>query len=101
MGFCRTSPPCWRRLGCTHSPSTCGPWPLGDIDRWEISNGMEWKVRFIDYPAQYRRIEDELMRTLKDVLSGGDLILRKHVREFEEHLAGFVGARYAVGVSNC
>jgi dTDP-4-amino-4,6-dideoxygalactose transaminase len=62
---------------------------------------MEWKVRFIDYPAQYRRIEDELMRTLKDVLSGGDLILRKHVREFEEHLAGFVGARYAVGVSNC
>jgi len=62
---------------------------------------MQWKVRFIDYPAQYRSIEDELMGTIKDVLSKGDLILRKHVRDFEEHLAVFVGTRYAVGVSNC
>ena len=23
--------------------------------------GMEWKVRFIDYPAQFQKMEDELI----------------------------------------
>jgi dTDP-4-amino-4,6-dideoxygalactose transaminase len=62
---------------------------------------MDWKVRFIDYPSQFQKMEAELMGTIRTVLSQGDLILRQHLRTFESNLAAFVGTRYAVGVSNC
>ncbi|MDA2912741.1 DegT/DnrJ/EryC1/StrS family aminotransferase [Acidobacteriia bacterium AH_259_A11_L15] len=62
---------------------------------------MEWKVRFVDYPSQFRKMEIEIMDTIKMVLSGGDLILRQQLHDFEAHLAAFVGTKYAVGVSNC
>jgi len=63
--------------------------------------GMEWKVRFIDYPAQFQKMEDELMGAMHTVLSQGDLMLRRQLRDFEAHLAAFVGTRHAVGTSNC
>lgn len=62
---------------------------------------LMWKVRFIDYPAQFRKMEREVMGTIRTVLSRGDLILRQQLRDFEEHLAAFVGTKYAVGVSSC
>jgi len=62
---------------------------------------MDWKVRFVDFPQQYRKMESELMGTIKTVLSQGDLILRQQLRDFENNLAAFVGTKYAVGVSNC
>jgi len=62
---------------------------------------MEWKVRFIDYPAQFRKMEREIMDTVRTVLSRGDLMLRQQLKDFEAHLAAFVGTRYAVGTSNC
>lgn len=62
---------------------------------------MDWKVRFVDFPEQYRMMETELLDTIKTVLSGGDLILRQQLRDFENNLAAFVGTKYAVGVSNC
>ena len=62
---------------------------------------MEWKVRFVDYPAQFRKLEGEIMGTLRTVLAQGDLMLRQQLRDFETHLAAFVGTRYAVGLSNC
>lgn len=62
---------------------------------------MEWKVRFIDFPAQFRAREQEIMATVREVLSRGDLMLRQQLRDFEEHLAAFVGTTRAVGVSNC
>lgn len=62
---------------------------------------MEWKVRFIDYPEQFRRMEPEIMGTIRTVLAKGDLMLRQQLRDFEAHLAAFVGTRYAVGTSNC
>jgi dTDP-4-amino-4,6-dideoxygalactose transaminase len=62
---------------------------------------MDYKVRFIDYPMHFGRMEAEVMETVRSTLSGGDLILRRQLREFEEQFAAFVGARYAVGVSNC
>lgn len=61
---------------------------------------MEWKVRYIDYPKQFRKLEDELMPSIRTVLANGDLILRKHTRDFEEHLAEFVGTGYAVGLNS-
>lgn len=62
---------------------------------------MEWKVPFIDYPAKFNKMESETMGTIKTVLSQGDLMLRQQLRDFESHLAAFVGTRYAVGTSNC
>ncbi|MGH7889580.1 MAG: DegT/DnrJ/EryC1/StrS family aminotransferase, partial [Thermodesulfobacteriota bacterium] len=62
---------------------------------------MDWKVRFVDFPQQYRKMETELIDTIKTVLSQGDLILRQQLRDFENNLAAFVGTKYAVGVSNC
>jgi dTDP-4-amino-4,6-dideoxygalactose transaminase len=62
---------------------------------------MNWKVRFIDYPAQFHKMEAELMSTIRTVLSQGDLMLRQQLRDFETNLAAFVGTRYAVGTSNC
>ena len=62
---------------------------------------MGWKVRFIDYPEQFRQLESEIMDTIRTVLSNGDLILRQQLKDFEADLAAFVGTNYAVGVSNC
>lgn len=62
---------------------------------------MDWKVRFIDYPTQYQKMEHEIMGTIKTVLSRGDLMLRQQLKDFEDHLANFVGTKYAVGLSNC
>src|SRR6058998_17629 len=62
---------------------------------------MEWKVRFVDYPAQFSKMESEIMDTIRTVLSQGDLMLRQQLRHFESHFAAFVGTRYAMGTSNC
>jgi dTDP-3-amino-2,3,6-trideoxy-4-keto-D-glucose/dTDP-3-amino-3,4,6-trideoxy-alpha-D-glucose/dTDP-2,6-dideoxy-D-kanosamine transaminase len=62
---------------------------------------MDWKVRFVDYPSQFRGMRDSIMSTVETVLTNGDLMLRQQLRDFENHLAEFVGTRYAVGISNC
>lgn len=62
---------------------------------------MEWRVRFVDYPSQFRSMEAELMGTVRTVLERGDLMLRQQLRDFEDHLAQFVGTKYSVGTSNC
>jgi dTDP-4-amino-4,6-dideoxygalactose transaminase len=62
---------------------------------------MDWQVRYVDYPSQFRQLEHEVLGTIRTVLAGGDLMLRQQLRDFETHLAAFVGAQHAVGVSNC
>jgi dTDP-4-amino-4,6-dideoxygalactose transaminase len=62
---------------------------------------MTWKVRFVDYPAQFKKMESEIMQCVHDVLAAGDLMLRQQLRDFEAHLAEYVGTKYAVGTSNC
>lgn len=62
---------------------------------------MEWKVRFFDYPLQFKIQEEKYMEIIKDVLSRGAYILGEDLRRFEENLARFVGCKYAVGVSSC
>ncbi|TRZ92797.1 MAG: DegT/DnrJ/EryC1/StrS family aminotransferase [Dehalococcoidia bacterium] len=62
---------------------------------------MAYKVPFVDFPKQYRTLEQELLAAIKDVLTHGDLILREEVRRFEHNMANFVGVRYAVGVNSC
>lgn len=62
---------------------------------------MSWKVKYIDYPSHFHKMEKELMNTIHTVLSKGDLMLRQQLRDFEDNFALFLGAKYSVGVSNC
>jgi dTDP-4-amino-4,6-dideoxygalactose transaminase len=62
---------------------------------------MDWKVRYIDYPQHYGQIREELLGTIDEVLTRGDVMLRQQLRDFEAHLAAFVGTAHAVGTSNC
>ena len=61
---------------------------------------MSYKVPFVDYPAHYRSLEGEINAAIKGVLSGGDLILRDQLRQFEENVASFTGTKYAVGLNS-
>lgn len=61
---------------------------------------MPYRVPFVNYPEHYRRIWDEVMGVITEVLSRGDLILRDQLRHFEENTAAFVGVKYAVGLNS-
>ena len=58
-------------------------------------------VRFWEPGKEFQRIEAEVMDTMRDVLSKGDLIMRHQMEDFEHNLAAFVGTSDAIGVSNC
>ena len=62
---------------------------------------MSYRVPFIDPTEHYRRIKAEIDFAITDTLSKGDLVLRQQLRDFEQHLADFVGVNYAVGVNSC
>jgi len=58
-------------------------------------------VPFIDPREHYRRIKSEIDFAISDTLAKGDLVLRQQLRDFEQHLADFVGVKYAIGVNSC
>ena len=60
-----------------------------------------YKVPFIDYPKHYRALKKEIDHSIVNVLSRGELILRKEVTAFEKRMARFLGVKYAVGVNSC
>ncbi|SNY44008.1 DegT/DnrJ/EryC1/StrS family aminotransferase [Paractinoplanes atraurantiacus] len=62
---------------------------------------MDWRVRFVDYPEQWRRQREGLLPVIEGTIAHGDLMLRQQLHDFEEHLASFNGSARAVGVSNC
>ncbi len=61
---------------------------------------MSYKVPFVDYPAHYRSMENEINAAIRGVLGSGDLILREQLRQFEGNVASFTGVKYAVGVNS-
>jgi perosamine synthetase len=46
-------------------------------------------------------IEEDELRAVQEVLLSGNLVQGKCVAEFEQTVAGYVGAKHAVAVSNC
>ncbi|XVU30171.1 DegT/DnrJ/EryC1/StrS family aminotransferase [Actinoplanes sp. CA-054009] len=62
---------------------------------------MDWRVRFVDYPEQWRRQREGLLPVIEDTIARGDLMLRQQLLDFERHLASFNGSARGVGVSNC
>lgn len=61
---------------------------------------MKYKVRFVNPQKQYKDHKKELVKTFDNVLSRGDLIMRRDLEEFEKKFAKFVGTKYAVGVNS-
>lgn len=61
---------------------------------------MNFKVPFVNVPEHYRLLRKEVLEVIDNVLSRGDLILRKDVEEFEQNLVSFVGVKYAVGLNS-
>ena len=61
---------------------------------------MTYKVPFVDFPAQYRLLQDDIMTAVQEVLSKGDFILRQQVCMLEESIASFLGVRHAIGVNS-
>ena len=59
------------------------------------------KVSFIDLARQHQPIKKELAKTFERILDSNQFILGKVVEEFEKEVASYVGAKYAIGVSNC
>lgn len=61
---------------------------------------MPYKVPFVNVPKQYQILKEEILKTFDDVLSRGDLILRKDVEDFEKSIADFVGTKHAIGLNS-
>jgi len=60
-----------------------------------------YRVPFVNPREHYRRLKSEIDFAITDTLDRGDLVLRQQLRDFEAHLAEFVGTKYAVGVNSC
>lgn len=61
---------------------------------------MAFKVPFIDPRSHYAKLKPEIDRAITDCLANGDLVNRHQLKDFEQHLAEFVGVKYAVGVNS-
>jgi len=61
---------------------------------------MAYRVPFVDPRAHYRCLKAEIDAAFTETLARGDLILRQQLRDFESHLAAFVGTKYAIGVNS-
>ena len=61
---------------------------------------MAYRVPFVNAKAHYNKWKGEIDAAITGCLASGDLICRGHLRDFEAHLADFVGVKYAVGVNS-
>jgi dTDP-4-amino-4,6-dideoxygalactose transaminase len=61
---------------------------------------MSYRVPFVDPRAHYARLKPEIDAAITGCLAAGDLICRRQLKDFEAHLARFVGVRYAVGLAS-
>ncbi len=57
-------------------------------------------VPFFNYPAVFMSLEAEFQAIFQDVGRRGAFIMQQDLRDFEQHLAEYTGARYAIGVAN-
>lgn len=57
-------------------------------------------MQFIDLKAQYRRIQNEIERRMQAVFEHTQFIMGPEVKEFEERLAAYVGAKHCISLSS-
>ncbi|MCM8770314.1 MAG: DegT/DnrJ/EryC1/StrS family aminotransferase [Candidatus Omnitrophica bacterium] len=58
------------------------------------------KVPFIDLRAQYKEIQKDFSRVIKDVLKRRDFILGLDVKLFEKEFAHYCGVKFAIGLNS-
>jgi UDP-2-acetamido-2-deoxy-ribo-hexuluronate aminotransferase len=58
------------------------------------------KIHMVDVVGQYQRIKPEIDAAVHKIIDSGQFILGKDVGELECQIAGFVGAKYAVGCAS-
>lgn len=61
---------------------------------------MAYKVPFIDPRSHYAKLKPEIDGAIVECLANGDLVNRHQLKDFERHLAEFVGVNYVVGVNS-
>lgn len=61
---------------------------------------MNTKVPFFKYPHLFESRKEDFLKTICDVGSRGAFIMQKDLVDFEQHLADYTGAKYAIGVAN-
>ena len=57
-------------------------------------------VPFFNYPYVFTSQEEEFLSIIQDVGRRGAFIMQSDLLDFEQHLAEYTGAKYALGVSN-
>lgn len=57
-------------------------------------------IPFIDLKAQYRALQPEIQRRINQVLEHGQYIMGPEVKELEERLAVYTGARHCITVAS-
>ncbi len=57
-------------------------------------------IKFLDLQGINRQYADELKRVAGEVIDSGWYLLGERVKRFENHLASFIGSKYAIGVAN-
>ncbi|MCY6370407.1 UDP-4-amino-4,6-dideoxy-N-acetyl-beta-L-altrosamine transaminase [Clostridium ganghwense] len=68
------------------------------IEKLAINGGKPVRDTYLAYGKQY--IDDDDIKAVVDVLKGDYLTTGPKVKEFEDTVANYVGAKYAVAVSN-
>lgn len=58
------------------------------------------KVPFFNYPKVFAEDESKILEIVSDIIKRGAYILQQDLVDFENAIAGYVGAKYCVGVGN-
>jgi len=58
-------------------------------------------VPFFNYQGAFTSQEEAFLSVVRDVVRRGAFIQQRDLAEFEEHLADYLGVKYALGVGNC
>ena len=58
------------------------------------------RIPFLDVPAAYAELQDELDAAARSVMASGQFILGPEVTAFEEEFAAYCGTRHAIGVGS-
>ena len=62
---------------------------------------IETAVHFFDWKALYQERSDDYLRIFDETASAGGFILQAAVDQFERKLAGYLGVKHAIGLSDC
>jgi dTDP-4-amino-4,6-dideoxygalactose transaminase len=58
------------------------------------------RIPFLDVPAAYAELSDELDEAARGVMASGQFVLGPEVTAFEEEFAAYCGTHHAIGVGN-